>query len=166
MQPKSDTTKHRFVTWANAIAITLSALACAPGAWANGVPEFRVPGGVPVYDYRVGGNGSADGQFTANNGICVDSDGNFYVADALQNRIQKFDASGNLLLAGAERVDLIRVPRGTHHWFDLCGDRTVRAIRLFQDVSGWTPHYTNSGKDAGYEPVCFGAAFIPVSKAI
>ena len=27
--------------------------------------------------------------------------------------------------------DLIRVPRGTWHWFDLCADRDIRAIRLF-----------------------------------
>src|SRR6185436_3877416 len=33
--------------------------------------------------------------------------------------------------------DLIRVPKGTHHWFDLCADRRIRAIRLFQDPSGW-----------------------------
>lgn len=46
--------------------------------------------------------------------------------------------------------DLIRVPRGTHHWFDLDENRTVRAIRLFQDVSGWTPHYTESGLEKNY----------------
>jgi 1,2-dihydroxy-3-keto-5-methylthiopentene dioxygenase len=57
--------------------------------------------------------------------------------------------------------DLIRVPRGTLHWFDLCGERRIRAIRLFQDVSGWTPHYTNSGIDRGYEPVCWGPRYIP-----
>jgi 1,2-dihydroxy-3-keto-5-methylthiopentene dioxygenase len=57
--------------------------------------------------------------------------------------------------------DLIRVPLGTHHWFDLCSDRRIRAIRLFQDPSGWTPHYTGSGVDRGYEPVCFGPAYIP-----
>jgi 1,2-dihydroxy-3-keto-5-methylthiopentene dioxygenase len=57
--------------------------------------------------------------------------------------------------------DLIRVPRGTWHWFDLCSDRNVRAIRLFQDVSGWTPHYTGSGVDARFEPVCFGPAYLP-----
>jgi len=57
--------------------------------------------------------------------------------------------------------DLISVPRGTHHWFDLCADRRIRAIRLFQDKSGWTPHYTNSGADAGFQPVCFGPAFVP-----
>ena len=57
--------------------------------------------------------------------------------------------------------DLIRVPRGTHHWFDLCGDKRIRCIRLFQDMSGWTPHYTESGVDSGYLPVCMGPSFIP-----
>jgi 1,2-dihydroxy-3-keto-5-methylthiopentene dioxygenase len=57
--------------------------------------------------------------------------------------------------------DLISVPRGTHHWFDLCADRRIRAIRLFQDASGWTPHYTNSGVDTNFQPVCFGPAFVP-----
>jgi 1,2-dihydroxy-3-keto-5-methylthiopentene dioxygenase len=56
--------------------------------------------------------------------------------------------------------DLIRVPRGTLHWFDLCSDREIRAIRLFQDPSGWTPTYTGSGIDMRFEPVCFGPAFI------
>jgi len=52
--------------------------------------------------------------------------------------------------------DLIRVPRGTWHWFDLCAERRIRAIRLFQDPAGWTPRYTESGADQGYEPVCLG----------
>jgi 1,2-dihydroxy-3-keto-5-methylthiopentene dioxygenase len=60
-----------------------------------------------------------------------------------------------------EAGDLIRVPRGTLHWFDLCGDRRIRAIRLFQDTSGWTPHYTSSGLDRNYEPVCWGPRYIP-----
>jgi 1,2-dihydroxy-3-keto-5-methylthiopentene dioxygenase len=57
--------------------------------------------------------------------------------------------------------DMIKVPLGTHHWFDLCQDRTIRAIRLFQDVSGWTPQYTGSGTDANYQPLCFGPMYIP-----
>lgn len=57
--------------------------------------------------------------------------------------------------------DLIRVPRGTHHWFDLCSDRRIRAIRLFQDMAGWTPHYTHSGVDAHFQPLCFGPAYFP-----
>jgi 1,2-dihydroxy-3-keto-5-methylthiopentene dioxygenase len=57
--------------------------------------------------------------------------------------------------------DLIRVPRGTWHWFDLCADRRIRAIRLFQDPAGWTPQYTESGVDRGFEPVCLGPAHLP-----
>jgi 1,2-dihydroxy-3-keto-5-methylthiopentene dioxygenase len=60
-----------------------------------------------------------------------------------------------------EAGDLIRVPRGTHHWFDLCGEKRIRAIRLFQDKSGWTPHYTESGVDAKFQPLCFGPSYIP-----
>ncbi len=63
-----------------------------------------------------------------------------------------------------EAGDLIRVPRGTWHWFDLCGERDIRAIRLFQDKAGWTPHYTKSGVDQGYQPVCFGPTYVPLSR--
>jgi 1,2-dihydroxy-3-keto-5-methylthiopentene dioxygenase len=63
-----------------------------------------------------------------------------------------------------EAGDLIRVPRGTHHWFDLCADRRIRAIRLFQDPSGWTPHYTESGIDRGFQPVCFGPVYVPPAR--
>jgi len=61
--------------------------------------------------------------------------------------------------------DLITVPRGTLHWFDLCADRRIRAIRLFQDPAGWTPHYTESGMERGYQPGCFGPAYIPPQPA-
>lgn len=60
-----------------------------------------------------------------------------------------------------EKGDMINVPRGTHHWFDLCADRTIRAVRLFQDPSGWTPHYTESGEEKGHQPLCFGPKYIP-----
>ncbi len=60
-----------------------------------------------------------------------------------------------------EAGDLIRVPRGTHHWFNLCGEREIRAIRLFQDPAGWAPNYTDSSREARYQPICFGPSFIP-----
>ena len=68
---------------------------------------------------------------------------------------------GAVFAIEVEAGDLIRVPRGTHHWFDLCADRRIRAIRLFQDVSGWTPHYTDSGVDKGFQPLCFGPSYVP-----
>ena len=46
------------------------------------------------------------------------------------------------------------------HWFTLCEDRRIRAIRWFQDTAGWTPHYTGSGIDQGYQPLCFGPAYL------
>jgi len=60
-----------------------------------------------------------------------------------------------------EPGDLIRVPRGTWHWFDLCSDRQIRAIRLFQDPAGWTPVYSNSGEETKFDPVCLGPAYVP-----
>lgn len=56
--------------------------------------------------------------------------------------------------------DMLRVPRGTTHWFTLCEDRRIRAIRWFQDTTGWTPHYTASGIDQGFQPLCFGPAYL------
>ena len=67
---------------------------------------------------------------------------------------------GPVVAIEVEAGDLMRVPRGTLHWFDLCGDRRIRAIRLFQDTSGWTPHYTESGAERSFEPVCFGPSYI------
>jgi len=68
---------------------------------------------------------------------------------------------GPVVAIEVEAGDLIRVPRGTLHWFDLCNDRRIRAIRLFQNRSGWTPLYTNSGLDRNYEPVCWGPSYFP-----
>lgn len=66
---------------------------------------------------------------------------------------------GEVVAIEVHEGDLIRVPRETHHWFDLCEDKKIRAIRLFQNKSGWTPYYTGSGVDAGYQPVCMGPAY-------
>ena len=68
---------------------------------------------------------------------------------------------GPVFALEVEAGDLISVPKGTLHWFDLCGERRIRAIRLFQNVSGWTPHYTESGVDRGFQPVCFGRDYFP-----
>lgn len=59
-----------------------------------------------------------------------------------------------------EAGDLINVPRGTKHWFDLCHDRTIRAIRLFQDTTGWTPHYVGSDLHSRYQPLCWGPNYM------
>jgi DNA-binding beta-propeller fold protein YncE len=45
----------------------------------------------------IGGYGAAQGLFTKPTGLAVDQDGNFYVADSGNNRIQKFDRDGRFL---------------------------------------------------------------------
>jgi len=71
---------------------------------------------------------------------------------------------GPVTVIEVQAGDLICVPKGTKHWFDLCGDRRIKAIRLFQNASGWTPHYTGSGVDRNYQPICLGPAYLPLQK--
>lgn len=63
---------------------------------------------------------------------------------------------GPVFAIQTEPGDLINVPKGTQHWFHLCEDRQIRAIRLFQNPAGWTPQYVADGIHAGYAPVCWG----------
>jgi len=58
--------------------------------------------------------------------------------------------SGNFVMHVDGRVydayctegDLISVPAGTKHWFDAGSAPSFTALRVFQDTTGWTPHYT------------------------
>ena len=67
---------------------------------------------------------------------------------------------GPVFAIQVESGDLINVPAGTQHWFDLCNDRTIRCIRLFQDASGWTPQYVESSVHERYSPVCLGPSYV------
>jgi 1,2-dihydroxy-3-keto-5-methylthiopentene dioxygenase len=77
-----------------------------------------------------------------------------------------FPEEGPLIAIEVEPGDLLSVPRGTRHWFGLCADRQIRAIRLFQEQAGWVPHYTGSGAESRYEPVCFGLSNFPLRDAL
>jgi len=68
--------------------------------------------------------------------------------------------NGPVFAVLVESGDLINVPRDTQHWFNLCGDRHIRCIRLFEDPSGWTPHYMEEGVHVKYSPLCWGPDFI------
>jgi 1,2-dihydroxy-3-keto-5-methylthiopentene dioxygenase len=48
--------------------------------------------------------------------------------------------------------DLLSVPAGFEHWFDMGPDPFVKVIRIFIDPAGWVAHYTDSGVDARYQP--------------
>lgn len=53
-----------------------------------------------AYNYELvwGSNGSGNGEFSGVWGIATDSDGNVYVSDASNDRVQKFDEDGNYIL--------------------------------------------------------------------
>jgi 1,2-dihydroxy-3-keto-5-methylthiopentene dioxygenase len=70
---------------------------------------------------------------------------------------------GQVTAIEVEAGDLIAVPRGTLHWFNLCASREIKAIRLFQDPSGWAPRYTESNADADYQPLCLGPQYFPAT---
>ena len=64
--------------------------------------------------------------------------------------------NGPVFSVTVESGDLINVPRDTKHWFNLCADHSIRCIRLFEDPSGWTPHYIQNNIDGDYAPLCMG----------
>ncbi len=53
-----------------------------------------------------------------------------------------------------ERGDLISVPAGTKHWFDAGPTNPfVKAIRIFIDMSGWVPNYTESKIETNFASI-------------
>jgi hypothetical protein len=60
-------------------------------------------------DYKLvdawGGSGSADGQFLQPFGIAIDGDGNVFVSEPMNHRIQKFTPEGKFLAAWSTRMD-------------------------------------------------------------
>ena len=63
-----------------------------------------------------------------------------------------------------ESGDLINGPRDTRHWFDLCSTRNIRCIRLFEDTSGWAPHYVDDPIHEEFSPLCMGPDYLPPSE--
>lgn len=50
--------------------------------------------------------------------------------------------NGKVYMTLCERGDLISVPAGTTHWFDMGPEPDITAIRFFDNKEGWVPHFT------------------------
>jgi 1,2-dihydroxy-3-keto-5-methylthiopentene dioxygenase len=66
----------------------------------------------------------------------------FFVAGAGQFTLHIDDKIYDVL---CEQGDLIGVPDGTRHWFDMSESPYFVAIRLFTNKDGWVANFTGSG---------------------
>lgn len=74
------------------ILAIVAALAIGPMAQ---VAAFHVE--LPRFQFGFGSDGSGEGQFDLPTAVAVDGDGNVYVADQRNHRVQKFNSSGVFL---------------------------------------------------------------------
>ena len=51
---------------------------------------------------------------------------------------------GKVYMTLCERGDLIGVPAGIAHWFDMGPEPEITAIRFFDNKEGWVPHFTGN----------------------
>ncbi len=69
------------------------------------------------YVSQFGTVGTGEGQFNNPNAIAFDTQGNYWVADSNNNRIQKFDSTGNFIFAfGQEGLGSGAATPGTFNW--------------------------------------------------
>lgn len=52
-----------------------------------------------------------------------------------------FSLGGEKFLVKVFKDDFISVPKNTNHWFTLDDNKRIKAVRYFQDMSGWVPNY-------------------------
>ncbi len=65
-----------------------------------------------------------------------------------------------------ETGDMINVPKGMKHWFNLCDDRAIRCIRFFEDASGWVASYVDEPVHDSYSPMCFGGSYVKAETSV
>ncbi len=63
-----------------------------------------------------------------------------------------FNIEGEVISLLCQKGDLISVPAGYKHWFDLGAKPFVKAIRIFTNPEGWVAQFTGSGIDSRYNP--------------
>ena len=86
---------------ATTATLTIAKITDPPGG--TDFPFTLDPGAVTFAD-KWGSNGIGQGDFNGPFGVAVDGDGNVYVADTFNYRIQKFDAGGNFILMWGKDV--------------------------------------------------------------
>ncbi|HEY8836891.1 MAG TPA: NHL repeat-containing protein, partial [Dehalococcoidia bacterium] len=120
----------------------MSGNTCTSGTGSAALPSASVNGST----LTIGAAGFNSGQFRHPAGIAADMSGNIYVADTINNRIQKFDASGKFLAQTGgpggtvqfnQPWDLAVDPAGNVFVADTWNHRIVRLDKDLHQVATW-----------------------------
>jgi len=77
-----------------------------------------------------------------------DDEVRFFVAGA---GIFYLHVDGKVYAVYCEAGDLLSVPAGTTHWFDMGTNPSFTAIRFFHDEDGWIGNFTGSSISSNYD---------------
>lgn len=142
----SDATAYFPANYLPGQGITLAAASAVP-----------TPQAGPNGSLTVGGPGALQGTFSRPAGIAVDTNGNFYVADSLNNRIEKFDASGHLVASADgsgngqppfhEPWDVAVDKQGAVYVADTWNHRIVKLDSQMHFVAAWGHPNKPTGPD-------------------
>ena len=91
---------------------TSSSSTTGASAYTKRPTTCRSSGAAGEFRQRWGKDGQEPGQFDSPQGVAVDAAGNFYVADTVNNRVQKFSIDGRFLTNGSTGYGLLRNPSG------------------------------------------------------
>lgn len=102
--------------------------------------------------FEAGGPEAEDGKFLAPAGIAIDQQGNIYVADTGNNRLQKFDKQGKFLakIVSSEKSGLLVAPRGVaidreENIYLACTDKILKFNKASQQSGSFGSHSADDG---------------------
>jgi DNA-binding beta-propeller fold protein YncE len=139
------------IAWALATAATVALLAALIGA--------SPASATAILEGEWGSQGSGDGQFNLPYGITTDADGNVYVADTDNNRVQKFTSNGAFITkwgsrgAGAGQFDfpfdVATDAAGNVYVADFGNDRVQRFNASGSFLGAWGSEGSGDGQFDG-----------------
>ncbi len=107
--------------------------------WGRGVDSAGGSGSAEVCavaaDCQTGTAGGQGGEFNYPSGVDVDAAGNVYVVDQVNNRVQKFDANGNFLVAWGRDV-LVESPSNVDNGWESCTVAAACKAGVAGDLGG------------------------------
>lgn len=117
---------------------------------ANNIQQFSAKG-VLVREWGSDKSGTKNGQFNTPQGIAVSSDGSVYIADTLNDRIQKFNSRGEFISAwgGIGLLDghgIASAPNGTVYVADTANHRVQQFTLQGDFIRKWGKEGTDQGE--------------------